>query len=228
MNRGNYLGIIFAILMFGFSYYFLTFLFQVPSMALLLGFMAFFCFTAGEFSLIYSSLFEGNTYLRRRFGGENVGIGILIEQAAYWRFYQIDLSKSKVKLEEEDFVIMPSHIGYRKGGSIPYVAFKKGTGQSIDLSELKPALTSELTTQWLMNESNIAALMAADMMKNRLFMYTMIGFVIVGLLTIVGIYFGASASGGATQSGSICQSTLTECTKALATVTPSAGGIPHA
>ena len=228
MNRGNVFGLIFAIVMFGFSYYFLSFLFQVPSMAALLGFMAFLCFTIGEFSLIYSSLFEGNTYIQRRFGGMNIGIGILIEQGAFWRFYQISLSKSRVSLEGEEFVIIPSHIGYRKGGVIPYVAFKKGTGQSIDLTELKPALTSELTTQWLMNESNIAAIMAADMMKNRLFMYTMIGFVVVGILTIVGIYFSASASGGATHSGDICQAAISELAKINATVTPLPGAIPHA
>lgn len=224
MNRGNYIGLAISLVFFGFAYYFVSFAFQVPTMAALLIVIGLVCFMGSSAMVVYSSQFEGNVYLRRRFGGENVGVGILIEQGAFWRFYQINLSKMSVSMEGEVFMIIPKHIGFRRGGAVPYIAFMKGTGQSIDLQTLTPALNTRLNTAWLMEESTIASIMAANMFQNKIFLAAIIGFIAVGLLAGIGIYFSASASGGANQCLTIGQAILNK----IPSPTEIAAGIPHA
>jgi hypothetical protein len=182
-------------------------------MAAILVLMTLVCFMGGTGILVYSSIFEGNTYIRRRFGGENVGVGVLIEQGAFWRFYQINFSKSSVNLEQEIFMIIPKHIGFRRGGAIPYIAFMKGTGQSIDLQTLQPSLNTKLNTAWLMEESTIAAIMATNMFQNKIFLIAIIGFIAVGVLTIIGIFFAAEGDGAAKNAANICSQIISQLPK---------------
>lgn len=226
MNRGNWIGLIAGAAAMGFGYFFSTFVALVPSMAGFLIIMTFTCIVGGAGIIQYAASFEGNAYLRRRFGRENIGIGILVEQGAFWKFYQVDLTKGSVTLEGEIFFIDPKHIGFRRGGGIPYFVMLKGTGKTVDLATLETSLNSRTITAWLMEESAIARTLAENLFANKMFLAIIIGFIALGVLLILAT-FGVANPGreAAVKAVDVCSQIAAALPKATPTI---AGAIANA
>lgn len=177
----------------------------------------------GGFIMFWSFTLEGNTWISRMLGGQNVGISIMGEPGTFGVFSQLYVNKPDFERDDNNYTVDRNMLLMRKGLGIPYIFHSFGHAEPIDVFANKHGITAAEMTSYL---NSFKALIRSKLFNEQFFKFQLLQLVAIGATIIVGValYFVIGDLGGYLTG--IKGDTSAILTK-LPTITPAPGVMPN-
>ena len=103
------------------------------------------------FVLIWPMTLEGSVFVSRFFGGENIGIDIMVEPGNFGIFKSVNMSKPDFEKagEEEHYKTSRDALIQRRGLGVPYLIHISGKAEAVNLIEAKTGIDAGENTAYM-------------------------------------------------------------------------------
>jgi hypothetical protein len=202
------------------AFYFISTL--LPEFAPLAIIAALLMINAAGFLLFWSLTVEGNTWMARRLGRQNIGIAEFHEPGAYFNSVAVNFSNVELQYRGESYKLKREKIEYRANG-IPYIHFNVGDSEPVSVNDKTRAFDSTENTGFLRDMTTLIEYM----MRNQMYRLLLIlSIVIIALVILATLFLHFVSVDTVSQKADIILNQVANIGKAI--ISPSPSVVPNA